>query len=87
MLKAIPSALSIPRADCDRLANPEGAEFNPLAAQDLFRCLEQAGCAAANTASTPRHLVMEDKPGRIAGIAPCSRKRKNIRKERAALEA
>jgi len=82
MLKAIPSALSIPRADWDRLANPEGAEFNPLSAHDLFRSLEEAGCAAANSASTPRHIVMEDKARRIAGIAPCYRKRKNIRKER-----
>jgi predicted N-acyltransferase len=75
MLKAISSALTIPRADWDRLANLEGAEFNPLVSHDFFRCLEEAGCAVAKTGWTPRHLVMEDDAGRITGIVPCYRKR------------
>ena len=47
MLKAVTSALSITQADWDRLANPPGAEFNPLVSHDFFRCLEESGCAVA----------------------------------------
>jgi predicted N-acyltransferase len=75
MLKAVTSALSIPQEDWDRLANPAGAEFNPLVSHDFFRCLEESGCAVAKTGWSPRHLVMEDENGRISGIAPCYRKR------------
>lgn len=75
MLKAVTSALSIPREDWDRLANPAGGEFNPLVSHDFFRCLEEAGCAVAKTGWSPRHIVMEDDTGRITGIAPCYRKR------------
>ena len=75
MLKAVSSALAIPRDDWDRLANPPGAEFNPLVSHDFFRCLEEAGCAVAKTGWAPRHLVLEREDGQIAGIAPCYRKR------------
>lgn len=75
MLKAVSSALSIPREDWDRLANPHGGEFNPLVSHDFFRCLEESGCAVARTGWTPRHLVMEDEAQRITGLAPCYRKR------------
>ena len=75
MMKAVTSALSIPREDWDRLANPLGAEFNPLVSHDFFRCLEQAGCAVAETGWAARHMVMEDSTGRLTGISPCYRKR------------
>lgn len=75
MLKAVPSAQAIPRADWDRLANPPGAEFNPLVSHDFFRCLEESGCAVADTGWAPRHLVMESDDGRITGLVPCYRKR------------
>jgi predicted N-acyltransferase len=75
MLKAVTSALSIPREDWDRLANPPGGEFNPLVSHDFFRCLEESGCAVARTGWTPRHIVMEDDAQCITGIAPCYRKR------------
>ena len=74
MLKAVSSALSIDRADWDRLANPEGGEFNPLVSHDFFRCLEESGCAVAATGWAPRHLVMEQ-DGEVTGIVPCYRKR------------
>ena len=35
MLKAVTSALSIAREDWDRLANPQGSEFNPLVSIDF----------------------------------------------------
>jgi predicted N-acyltransferase len=74
MLKAVTSALSIAREDWDRLANPQGAEFNPLVSHDFFRCLEEAGCAVGQAGWSPRHLVMEA-DGRVTGIVPCYRKR------------
>ena len=69
MLKAVTSALSIAREDWDRLANPQGSEFNPLVSHDFFRCVEESACAVAQTGWSPRHLVMED-ADRITGIVP-----------------
>lgn len=74
MLKAVTSALAIAQADWDRLANPPGAEFNPLVSHDFFRCVEESGCATSRTGWSPRHLVMED-AGQVTGIVPCYRKR------------
>lgn len=74
MLKAVTSALSISQADWDRLANPPGSEFNPMVSHDLFRCLEESGCAVARTGWAPRHLIMEDESGRLTGLVPCYRK-------------
>lgn len=74
MLKAATSALSIRKADWDRLANPQGGEFNPLLSHDFFRCLEEAGCAVAKAGWAPRHLVLEDDKGTVTGIVPCYRK-------------
>lgn len=75
MLKVVPSVLSIAREDWDRLANPAGGEFNPLVSHDIFRCLEESGCAVAKTGWTPRHLIMQDDTGTITGLAPCYLKR------------
>jgi uncharacterized protein len=75
MLKAVTSTLAIAREDWDRLANPPGAEFNPLVSHDFFRCLEESGCAVAKTGWSPRHVVMDDDAGTLTGIVPCYRKR------------
>ncbi len=74
MLKAVSSVLSIAREDWDRLANPQGAEFNPLVSHDFFRCLEESNSATAKTGWAPRHLVMTDERGTVSGIVPCYRK-------------
>ena len=74
MLKDHASVGDIDRATWDGLANPPGAEFNPLVSHDFFRCLEDAGCATAKTGWAGRHLVLRDRAGTIAGIAPCYRK-------------
>ena len=74
MLTAHASVSDIARADWDRLANPQGAEFNPLVSHDFFRCLEESGSATARTGWAGRHLVMQDEAGAITGIAPCYRK-------------
>lgn len=75
MLKAVTSVASIPKACWDRLANPPGAEFNPLVSHDFFRCLEESGCAVPGTGWAPRHLVLSGDGGAITGIVPCYRKR------------
>jgi uncharacterized protein len=75
MLKAVTSIQAIAKDDWDRLANPEGAEFNPLVSHDFFRCLEASDCATAKTGWAPRHLLLEDSQSRVTGIVPCFRKR------------
>jgi hypothetical protein len=75
MLTAHASVHDIPKADWDRLANPTGLSFSPLVTHDFFRCLEDAGCAVAETGWTGRHLVLKTADGRVSGIAPCYRKR------------
>lgn len=73
MLKAATSIHAIAKTDWDRLANPPGAEFNPLVSHDFFRCLEDSGCAVAKEGWAPRHLMLEEQ-GKLIGIAPCFRK-------------
>jgi hypothetical protein len=73
MLKAVSSAAAIARDDWDRLANPPGAEFNPLISHDFFRCLEESGCGVAREGWAPRHLLLQEQ-GKIVGIVPCFRK-------------
>ena len=73
MLKAAASIHAIARDDWDRLANPPGAEFNPLVSHDFFRCLEDSDCAVAAEGWAPRHLALEEQ-GRVTGIVPCFRK-------------
>ena len=70
MLKAVTSVQSIAKADWDRLANPPGAEFNPLVAHDFFRCLEESDCAVGKAGWAPRHLVLENEASQAAGIVP-----------------
>jgi len=74
MLKAFASVRDIDRAAWDGLANPPGAEFNPLVSHDFFRCLEDSGSAVAKTGWAGRHLVLTGKDGAVTGIAPCYRK-------------
>jgi predicted N-acyltransferase len=74
MLTAHASVRDIARAGWDRLANPDGAEFNPLVSHDFFRCLEESGCAVAETGWAGRHLVLTDAAGQVSGIAPCFHK-------------
>lgn len=73
MLTAVQSIRAVSKTDWDRLANPHGAEFNPLVSHDFFRCLEEAGCTGGKTGWAPRHLLLEG-GGAITGIVPCFRK-------------
>ncbi len=71
MLFAATSVSQIPKADWDRLANPPGAEFNPMVSHDFFRCLEESGCAVGKSGWAGRHLVLKDDGGAIRGLVPC----------------
>jgi uncharacterized protein len=73
MLKAVTSIHAVAKDDWDRLANPAGAEFNPLVTHDFFRCLEDSGCAVAAEGWGPCHLVLEEQ-GKVTGLVPCFRK-------------
>jgi predicted N-acyltransferase len=70
MLKCLASVGDISKPEWDRLANPEGSEFNPLVSHDFFRACEQSGAASARTGWMPHHLMLSES-GKLAGIAPC----------------
>jgi predicted N-acyltransferase len=55
----------------DACANPEAALFNPFLSHAFLRCLEEAGSVGGRTGWTPRHLVLKDASGDVAGCAPC----------------
>ena len=71
MLTALSSVSQVAQQDWDRLANPPGAEFNPLVSHAFFRCAEESGCAVPRTGWAGRHLVLTDDAGAVRGIAPC----------------
>jgi predicted N-acyltransferase len=52
-------------------ANPEQVPFNPFLSHAFLRCLEDAGSVGGRSGWTPRHLVLKDEHGEIAGCAPC----------------
>jgi predicted N-acyltransferase len=55
----------------DACANPEQVPFNPFLSHAFLRCLEDAGSVGGRSGWTPRHLVLKDEHGEIAGCAPC----------------
>jgi predicted N-acyltransferase len=55
----------------DACANPEQVPFNPFLSHAFLRCLEDAGSVGGRSGGTPRHLVLKDEHGEIAGCAPC----------------
>jgi uncharacterized protein len=67
-LKAVESVRDIPAAAWNACANPAG--FNPFVSHAFFLALEESESAVAETGWRGQHLVLEDKSGAIAGIAP-----------------
>jgi predicted N-acyltransferase len=55
----------------DACANPEQVPFNPFLSHAFLRCLEDAGSVGGRSGWTPRHLVLKDEHGEIAGCALC----------------
>jgi predicted N-acyltransferase len=74
MVQVFDSIGDVDRQEWDRLANPEGQEFNPLVSHDFFRCLEGSGCATSGTGWAPFHLMRKDARGKLTGLVPCYRK-------------
>ena len=71
VVKLVPGIGDIDAAGWDRCANAEAATFNPFVAHAFLKALEDAGCVGAGTGWLPRHLVLEDGLGGVAGVAPC----------------
>lgn len=43
---------------------------NPFVSYDFLECLEKSGCVADRTGWAPRHLVVRDNAGAVAGVLP-----------------
>ena len=71
VVKIVGGLSAVKREDWDGVANPPERTFNPFVAYDFLHSLEQAGCVGPGTGWTPRHLILDDGAGGIAGAAPC----------------
>lgn len=66
----VPAASEIDAAAWDQCANPDASACNPFVAHAFLKALEDAGCVGQGTGWLPRHLVLTDENGVIAGVAP-----------------
>lgn len=55
----------------DACANPAATNFNPFVSHAFLKALEDAGTVGGRSGWTPRHLVLMDEMGGVAGAAPC----------------
>jgi len=60
----------LPAAEWDALANPPGAPYDPFLSWAFLEALEASGCVAPETGWAPRHLLLRDGRGRLAGAMP-----------------
>jgi uncharacterized protein len=61
----------VPAEAWDACANPDPATYNPFVAHAFLKALEEAGTVGGRTGWAPRHLVLRDQNGGVAGCAPC----------------
>jgi predicted N-acyltransferase len=66
----VPRIADVAAADWDACANPDAALFNPFLAHAFLAALEEAGTVGGRSGWTPRHLVLKDDCGGVAGCAP-----------------
>ena len=66
----VPAVSEIDAAAWDQCANPDASAYNPFVAHAFLKALEDAGCVGQGTGWLPRHLVLTDENGMIAGVAP-----------------
>ena len=66
----MPRIADVAAAAWDACANPDPALFNPFLAHAFLAALEDAGTVGGRTGWTPRHLVLKDDCGGVAGCAP-----------------
>jgi predicted N-acyltransferase len=69
-VEVVPRIADVPAAAWDACANPDATVFNPFVAHAFLKALEDAGSVGGRTGWTPRHLVLKDGAGAIAGCAP-----------------
>ncbi|WP_417480093.1 GNAT family N-acetyltransferase [Maricaulis maris] len=69
-VQAVGSLDEVAREDWDRLANPQGAEYDPFISWDFLQALEQSGCIGEGTGWLPRHLIARDARGDLVGSVP-----------------
>ncbi|WP_342644276.1 GNAT family N-acetyltransferase [Rhodoligotrophos ferricapiens] len=61
----------IDAAAWDACANPPQRPYNPFVSHAFLKALEASGSVSAKTGWLPRHLVLRDASGGIAGCMPC----------------
>jgi predicted N-acyltransferase len=61
---------AVAKDDWDRLANPEGAAYDPFLSWDFLEALERSGSAVEETGWAPRHLIAEGEGGEPVGALP-----------------
>jgi len=59
-----------PASEWDRLAAPEGTGWNPFVSHAFLSALERSGSVSPATGWSPRHCLLEDASGALAGAAP-----------------
>jgi uncharacterized protein len=70
-IKLVPAIGEIDAAVWDLCANTDAAAHNPFVSHAFLKALEDAGSVGPGTGWLPRHLVLEDEAGSVAGVAPC----------------
>lgn len=69
--RVLPGMGHIAAAEWDACANPDGNTFNPFVTHAFLAALEDAGTVGGRTGWVPRHVVLEDGDGAVAGVAAC----------------
>ena len=69
-LEVVRAIADIDAAGWDAFANPEPAHLNPFLSHAFLKALEDAACVGEGTGWLPRHLIMRDAAGGLAGIMP-----------------
>ena len=70
VVRVAPSIAEIPAADWDACTTPDPATLNPFVSHAFLKALEDAKCVGGRSGWSPRHLVLEDGAGGVAGVAP-----------------
>lgn len=69
-VEIVPRIADVAAADWNACAVPEAATRNPFVSHGFLKALEDAGCIGGRSGWTPRHLVLKDEAGQVAGCAP-----------------
>jgi predicted N-acyltransferase len=71
VVKIVPGISEADAAAWDACANPDPSICNPFLTHAFLKALEDAGTVGSGTGWTPRHLLLPDEAGGLAGAAPC----------------